>query len=82
MELKDTIDGMLSDEYKERFKAEYQQLEIRTNGLNNMLESWKDGTLRFEPLCSKELLVAQLASMIAYQSILEERASIEGIDLS
>lgn len=29
MELKDTINGMLSNDYKERFVAEYQQTEIR-----------------------------------------------------
>ena len=30
MELKDTVDLMLSTDYKERFKAEYYQLKIRT----------------------------------------------------
>lgn len=28
-ELKDTVDGMLSTDYKERFVAEYQQTKIR-----------------------------------------------------
>ena len=29
LDLKDTIDGMCSDDYKERFIAEYTQLRIR-----------------------------------------------------
>lgn len=29
MELKDTVEMMLSADYKERFKAEYYQLKIR-----------------------------------------------------
>lgn len=31
MELKDTIEMMTSDDYKERFKAEYYQTKIRYN---------------------------------------------------
>ena len=38
--LNDTIDGMVSNDYKERFIAEYQQLVIRYNGLKKMLENW------------------------------------------
>ena len=33
MELKDTIDLMTSDDYKDRFKAEYYQTKIRYNKL-------------------------------------------------
>ena len=33
MELKDTIELMTSEDYKERFKAEYLQLKIRIEGL-------------------------------------------------
>ena len=29
MELKDTIDGMISNDYRERFKAEYRQTKER-----------------------------------------------------
>ena len=37
MELKDTIDLMNSNDYKERFIAEYLQVKIRYNKLLNML---------------------------------------------
>ena len=36
MNLKDTVEMMESIDYKERFKAEYFQLEIRVNGLRNI----------------------------------------------
>ena len=81
MELKDTIELMNSNDYKERFKAEYLQLEIRVNGLRNMLKKYKDGTLTFKPSCSYDLLNGQLKSMEMYAQYLEERAEIEGIDL-
>ena len=56
MELKDTVEMMGSSDYKERFRAEYFQLDIRINGLSNMLEKYKEGTLAFTPSCSYEVL--------------------------
>ncbi len=38
MELKDTIEMMNSEDYKERFKAEYYQTLIRYNKLSEMVE--------------------------------------------
>lgn len=82
MELKDTIDLMLSGNYMERFQAEYHQLNNRIAGLQRMLKGYKEGTLNFTPNCSYEILHAQLVYMEAYRNILEERAKIENIDLS
>ena len=81
MELKDTVEMMESADYKERFKAEYLQLEIRVNGLRNMLKKYKDGTLSFKPSCSYDLLNGQLKAMELYATYLDERAEIEEIDL-
>lgn len=81
MELKDTIEMMQSSDYKERFKAEYEQLRIRINGLEKMLVKYKNGTLNFTPSCSYDLLNGQLKSMKLYRSYLEERAVIEKIQL-
>ncbi len=39
-----TIDLMNSDDYKERFKAEYAQTLIRLRKLNNMLNKYDEGT--------------------------------------
>ena len=81
MQLKDTVEMMIWVDYKERFKAEYFQLEIRVNGLRNMLKKYKNGTLTFKPFCSYDLLNGQLKAMELYATYLEERAEIEEIDL-
>ena len=81
MELKDTIEMMVSVDYKERFKAEYLQLKIRMTGLSNMLKKYKTGDLPFTPSCSYDLLNGQLKSMRMYAQYLEERAEIENIEL-
>ncbi len=81
MELKDTIEMMNSTEYKERFKAEYDQLTIRGNKLRAMLVKYKAGTLDFVPSCPYDLLFEQLRLMGQYALILEARAELEGIDL-
>ena len=81
MELKDTIEMMGSEDYKERFKAEYLQLKIRIYGLRNMLKKYKAGTLTFKPSCSYDLLNGQLKAMEMYAQYLKERAEIENIEL-
>ena len=79
--LNDTIEMMVSKDYKERFKAEYHQLRIRIEGLDRMLEKYKDGTLDFTPTCSYDLLNGQLRAMKLYRTYLEERAGKEKIQL-
>lgn len=81
MELKETIELMNSNDYKERFIGEYLQLQIRINGLINMLKKYKEGTLNFTPSCSYELLHTQLVYMECYANALEERAKIENINI-
>ena len=81
MELKDTIVLMTSDNYKERFKAEYLQTKIRSQKLRATLNAMKDGTLKFKPKCGYDLLHEQLVYMQSYLGVLERRATIEGISL-
>lgn len=52
MELKDTVDMMLSNDYMERLKAEYYQAEIRYYALGKMLSDWDDGELDFTTTCT------------------------------
>lgn len=80
MELKDTIDMMLSEDYKERFKAEYYQLVNRRKGLMTMLE--KNDTSENKSACTKDIYKAQLDAMENYIAMLEIRAYFEKIDLS
>ena len=81
MKLNETVEMMNSNDYKERFKAEYLQLIIRMKGLSDMLKKYEAGTLDFTPLCPIEVLRGQLINMGAYKNSLIERAEIEGIDL-
>jgi hypothetical protein len=87
MELKDTVKGMKSADYKERFVTEYQQLKIRYEKLkafNNKVEAaWRTGEKGKMPVhdCPDELLRDQQRVMGEYLHILEVRAVIEGIDL-
>ena len=81
MELERLIELMKSEDYKDRCRAEYYQLEDRIDKLANMLEKYKAGTLNFTPSCSYELLSYQLQTMNAYKRVLEERAEIEGIEI-
>ena len=81
MELERLIELMKSEDYKDRFRAEYYQLEDRIDKLSNMLEIYKAGTLDFTPSCSYELLNSQLKAMNEYLQYLTIRAEIEGIDL-
>ncbi len=81
LELKDTIAMMCSDDYKERFKAEYQQTKIRYEKLHKMCVQYEAGTLPFTPNCSLGLLKEQKKHMGQYLYTLELRAMIEEVDL-
>lgn len=81
-DLKDTIELMSSDDYKDRFKAEYFQTKIRYQKLHNMLIKHKAGVLDFTPTCPIAILETQKRYMGEYLQQLEIRAAIEGIDLS
>lgn len=85
MELKDTIEGMTSADYKERFKAEYYQLKIRYEKLKTFCNKIEVARIMDEDGpehdCPFSMLKEQLFTMEHYLSILEKRAIIEGIDL-
>ena len=77
----DTVEGMLSPDYKERFKAEYQQTKIRYDKLHAMLVKADAGKLEFEPTCPLDLLRRQAQAMGQYLYCLEVRAQMEGVEL-
>lgn len=81
-ELKDTIEMMQSSDYKERFRAEYAQLAIRAQKLKDMLYKYRTGKLTFKPSCQYEYLFEQFVYMKNYLDVLDERAEIEGIDIT
>lgn len=82
MTLADTVDMMLSDDYKERFIAEYDQLSIRRNKLMNVIRAAEHDELDgFELSCPIPMLYDQLQIMDKLLLILEKRAVIEEVDL-
>ena len=81
MKLSETVEMMNSDDYKERFKAEYQQLKARYSNLHIMLIKMEAHTLDFDPKCDINLLATQAKHMGNYLKCLEIRAEIEGIVL-
>lgn len=81
MRLSDTVTMMNSEDYKERFRAEYAQLVIRYYGLRNILEKWDNGTLEFEPTCPRSTYNMQIKAMEDYIAVLEARAVMENVPL-
>lgn len=82
MDLKDTVVLMNSEDYKERFKAEYFQTKIRCEKLHAMLIKSDAGMLDFKPTCPIATLRQQERIMQEYLRTLEIRATLEGIDLT
>lgn len=81
MELKDTVDLMLSSSPVDRLRAEYFQLAIRIEKLENMLAEWDQGKLAFKPACPRVTYEMQLMAMKEYKAVLESRAKMEGAAL-
>lgn len=81
MKLELTTEMMLSDDYKERFKAEYHQLTYRIHKIQKLVTAIKKGEKKPPFGCSKYLLICQLDAMKNYKHILELRAEAEGIEL-
>lgn len=83
-DLRETIDGMTGN-YKERFKAEYQQTKLRhekLKDLNNRIQA-AGATNQKEPChdCPAWMLKEQQDVMGEYLRILEVRAIIEDVEL-
>ena len=72
---------MQSEDYKDRFKAEYYQVFVRFVKLKAMLENWDKDELDFEPTCPYSTYELQIKAMRDYISVLEARAVMENIDL-
>ena len=81
-ELPSTAILMNSADYKERFKAEYQQVVIRYQKLMAMLEKWDKGELSFSPTCPRSTYNMQITAMTDYIAVLEARAVMEDVDLN
>lgn len=81
-DLKDTVALMTSADYKERFKAEFYQLETRYLKLKAMCDKWDKDELDFTPTCPRCIYDKQLNAMYDYLDVLMDRAKLENIELT
>lgn len=79
--LADTAEMMNSEDYKERFRAEYYQAAIRFHKLRAMLEKWDKGELNFKPTCPRSTYNMQIMAMADYIAVLKARAVMEDVEL-
>lgn len=79
--LSETLEMMVSEDYKKRFIAEYWQLVIRYEKLCQMLKAWDNDKLDFEPTCPRSTYNMQIKAMSDYIAVLEARAVMENIEL-
>ena len=66
MELKDTVQLMESEDFKDRFIAEYQQTKIRYDRLHKMIVKYEAGKLPFTPVTPFAVLEKQTSHMGQY----------------
>ena len=81
MELKDTVALMTSDDWKDRFKAEYLQTKIRYNKLHGLIVKREVGKHGFETPIPLDSWKSQANSMGKYLYELEKQAVLHGIEL-
>ena len=78
MKLEDTINLIMSDDWRDRLNAEYCQLRYRMDRLKDAIDnpphSLKDSM-------SIAILMKQYDAMESYKMCLEKRATISGINL-
>lgn len=75
------VSSLKSSDYRDRFKAEYYQLEYRLIRLKDMIRRWDENGLSFTPTVNREVYTRQIAAMDSYLKVLKERASYENINL-
>lgn len=81
MELKDTVELMLSEDWKDRFVAEYLQTKIRYEKLHRMIIKREAGRQEFNTPIPLESWKTQANLMGRYLYELEKQAAIHGIEL-
>ena len=76
-----TVDDMFSNDWKRRFKAEYDQLSLRLARLYNTIEFADKNQMGGTLYAQIGVLKIQACVMSTYKRILEERAKLVGLDL-
>ena len=81
MELKDTVDLMLSDNFEDRLKAEYLQASIRFEKLTRAISCPVIGENGIPSKEELNYLIMQQHALCAYIRTLMFRADLLGIEL-
>lgn len=79
MELEDTIEGMLSSDYSERLKAEYDQASIRLRKLTKFLNKYENDPKNVILECPVDMLYKTKFCLELYRSALQDRLIYEVI---
>lgn len=79
--LAETVELMISDDQKDRLKAEYWQTKIRYDKLHDIIIKANAGTLDFDLTYDIAILTGQASAMSEYLFFLESRAILEGVNL-
>lgn len=79
-ELKETVDLMLSDNFRDRLKAEYWQNVIRYNSLSMYIDKLKNSKNPYESAVPIKTLERQLTYMSLMNGVLEERLEADDIN--
>ena len=77
MELKDTVDKMLSSDYSERLQAEYDQATIRLKNLTEFLEKYEDDSTSVTLNCPVDMLYRTKFYLELYRDSLQNRLIFE-----
>ena len=81
MTLSNTVNYMISGDWKERFLAEYMQTKIRYEKLHKLIVKREVGKLDFDTPIPLESWKTQAKHMGLYLYELEKQAAIHGIEL-
>ena len=79
MELKDTVERMLSSDYSERLRAEYDQASIRLEKLTEILDKYEDDPKSVTLDCPVDMLYKTKFYLELYRNALQDRLIYEVI---
>ena len=79
MELKDTVERMLSSDYSERLRAEYDQASIRLEELTEILDKYEDDPKSVILDCPVYMLYKTKFYLELYRNALQDRLAYEVI---
>lgn len=77
MELKDTVEKMLSSDYSERLQAEYDQASIRLEKLSEFLDKYEDDPKNVTLDCPVDMLYRTKFYLELYRDSLQNRLIFE-----